>query len=200
VRRDGRWFLSPVATSLRVLDAWVSNFDERRLYTLTNDYGDLQPDGALTFEQPTTVHSEAPLLAYAYTFQGAAGQQVIGTVQGHDEGMAIGTGAIIGPDGKALDDMCCLFDGYPVTLPVAGTYKLVVQPYDTDVTFTLWDAQSAPKDAFTGNGCLDYPDSSDVCIADGSASGIAIPGSDNATATSPPTPVTIAGSSATTAP
>jgi hypothetical protein len=191
VRRDGRWFLSPVATSLRVLDAWVANFDERRLYTLTNDYADLHPDGAITLGQPTTLHSEAPFLAYAYTFHGAAGQQLVATVRARD---AIGIATLIGPDGRPADDASDLFGGYPATLPVAGTYKLVVEPYAADVTFTLWDVKDAPAGAVT-----DFPGECAGCSSSGS-SGILGLGTATATATSPPSPTTVASSSATTAP
>jgi hypothetical protein len=218
VERDGRWFLSPVATSLQTLDAWVSNFDERTLHSIINDYADLRPDGALTFGKPTSVHSDGWGLAYAYTFEGTAGQQVIGTndEQTRGFGSALGVLAVLGPDGRPLDDPWGLFDGYPVTLPKTGTYKLVVQPWATiDATFTMWDANDAPASVTqcnrstssdgstsvlcgTNGGGVFNENGAHAATSTGTSTGIL--GSSGGTAANGPTPTSVARSSDTTAP
>src|SRR5262249_2429315 len=58
--------------------------------------------------------------------------------------------AILGPEGKQLDDSWGLFDGYPATLPATGTYKVVVLPWaNPTATFTLWDVRDAPAAALS---------------------------------------------------
>jgi hypothetical protein len=197
VERNGRWFLSPVATSLQVLDEWVSNFDERSLYSLTNDYADLPPDGAITLGKPTTVQADAFGLVYAYTFHGTAGEEIVGVDADRtatNYGAGIGVVTILGPDGKQLDDPYGAFDGYPVTLPATGTYKIVVLPIAPQATFTVWDKRDAPASALSP-----YPEDCPGCSStSGSGVSTGILGASGTTATSVATSPTtaVAGSNA----
>jgi hypothetical protein len=184
VEREGRWYLSPVATSLQFLDGWVSNFDERTLASITRNYADLPSDGPLTLGQPLTVQSEGWELAYAYSFEGTAGQQVVGTSKGTtNEFPGAMSTYIIGPDGKEVGDSWGLLDGTAVTLPATGTYKLVVVPYRSG-SFTLWDVKDAPKGALSPieDGCTyDAGTGETTCTASGSASSGSSSGSVTAT-------------------
>jgi hypothetical protein len=152
VRHDGRWFLSPVATALDVLDAWVGNFDERALHSLLGDHGAIEPDGHIALGEPATVRGEGYGLGYAYTFEGRAGQRVVGQVDANRPYDGLGA-VLIAPDGTVLEDGYGVLYGEPVQLPVTGTYKLVAVHYAAgEQRFTLWDVRDAPDGVIYDGG------------------------------------------------
>jgi hypothetical protein len=177
VQRDGRWFISPVATGLQVLDAWVGNFDQRTLYSVTRDYGALPADGTLALGRELAVSPAGFGLAYAYEFDGVANQRVVG--QSTSRGRAFGaSGGIYGPDGNEIPNSWGVVAGQVVRLPATGRYRLVILPYRDDVHVTLWDAKDAPKGvAQPGDfeSCTTEPGGGTTC-------------SDSSSASSPPTP------------
>jgi hypothetical protein len=164
VQRDGRWYLSPIATVTDAVAAAVDRIDERNLYTILGLEALLPADGELTLGREVTIpaRTRSPLV---YEFDGRAGQRVVGAFEADptDEyywgGFA--SGAIVGPDGEEVPDSFGVLQHTVVELPQDGRYRLIVRPYGTfqfDVRFTLYDAESAPEEV------LNPPD---PCAGDG---------------------------------
>jgi hypothetical protein len=159
VRRDGRWFVSPVGTALDVLDDWVANFDERTLATMFDDFSEIPADGTLTLGEPIAVKSTGGVfgLAVVYAFEGTAGQEVIADLS-QNRREYVASGVVIDPDGKELEASGGLASGVKVRLPVSGTYKLVLRYVIGDTTLTLWDAKNAPAGVIDDTIQNDYED------------------------------------------
>ena len=148
VQHDGRWFLSPVGTALDHLDLWVQHFDERTLSSILDVPETLEPDGTVALGTPITGDSAGTGLAYTFTFDGVAGQRIVGALE-TDNGRnprysSYGDVRIIHADGRTFDQSWAL-DGYPVTLPETGEYLLVVRTFTSGpFTLTVWDEADAP--------------------------------------------------------
>jgi hypothetical protein len=150
VRQHGRWFVSPVATVLDLVDHTVSSITERSLYTFLNIPDQLPPDGALALGQPVPV-PQSGFGASVFTYAGHKGEQLLGLgritpADPQFDGYPL-EARIFGPDGVELDNSYGLTNGEPVTLPADGTYKFVLQSYFRDSVFTIWSAADAPDAA-----------------------------------------------------
>lgn len=147
VQHDGRWFASPVATVLDHLDVWIGNFDQRDLYELLGLEHLLPPEATLGLGEQLSV-AQAGGRTHVFEFEGRAGQEVIGLIETGDEDSG-GYGQLYGPDGGDIEDGYGVLQGGAATLPVDGTYTLLVRFYGaSDFTLTLWDAAQAPPEAF----------------------------------------------------
>jgi hypothetical protein len=150
VREDGRWFVSPVGTVLDAIDSFVQHVDERSLYPLIGLGWELPPDGTLTLNQPLRF-ADAAGSGRVYSFDGQAGQRVIGEIERPAGSFFLASGELYTADGRDLgyidleprNQGCCAF---PVELPITGSYRLVITlPLPSDTTLTLWDTDHAPK-------------------------------------------------------
>src|SRR4051812_33734405 len=102
VRESGRWFVSPVSTVLKALDATIEHLDERSLYSLLGLSYELPPDGTIALDQPFTPPAGRALLAESvFAFDGTRGQQVIGETSAKDYGYA--SGELYTAAGKEVD-------------------------------------------------------------------------------------------------
>jgi hypothetical protein len=149
VRIAGRWFISPIDTVTNVLDAWVGEFDRASVLAVVGDYAEIPPSGSLVLGREVQATSLGGRIGpRVYTFEGTAGQRVIGTsplVSGNYIGIG---GTIYDPNGHGVG--ASVFDGEVATLPVTGQYKLlVVTVRPGPLRFTLWDAKHAPANSFT---------------------------------------------------
>jgi hypothetical protein len=148
VRENGRWFVSPVSTVLKALDATVQHLDERSIYTLLNLAYELPPDATITLDQPFTPPTVGgPLAQSVLAFDGTGGQKVIGEISGTN---GFASGELFTADGKEVDyvEFSPRTGGfaYPVELPATGSYRLVLEgSVPKGDTLTLWDAKHAPK-------------------------------------------------------
>lgn len=172
VQRDGRWFVSPVGTALTHLDRWIANFDERTLRSLLGTAQQLPPDGSFVLGEPVTFQSEGYGLAHVYTFEGEAGQEIVGRSSGprSDELSSDFYVEIYGSDGN-IGDVYDVFDTFEVeTLPTTGTYTVVARGYGVgEHTFTLWDRADAPQDVLDDLQQYDFPDGAgEECTVDSS--------------------------------
>jgi hypothetical protein len=148
IRRDGRWFVSPVGTALDVLDLWIQRFDQRTLYSIFNLSYLLPPEGSVTLGQKLQIGPSEDV-DHVYTLEVHAGERIVGrldTATPRRDGFGSGDLSIYGPDDQPVTEDL-LFEGEPVRLPSDGRYKVVVHVYVTDeVMLTLWDAAHAPAD------------------------------------------------------
>jgi hypothetical protein len=160
IKRDGRWFVSPVATAVDILDSWVGNFDRRTLLSMFGRYGDIPVDGTLTLGEPVEFDAEAYGVAHVYTFEGRKGQRVVANIGDN----AMFDGMLFDENGADTSGIGGVLRGYPATLPADGTYKLAVVPYRAGhVSFTLWDANDAPAGTIAPYAaCVDDPNAA-VC-------------------------------------
>ena len=153
VRENGRWFVSPVTTVLKALDATVQHIDERTVYTLLGLGYELPPDGTITLNEPFTPPPRTGFFnSSIYAFDGTKGQEVVGEIAG-TRGYA--SGQIYTSDGKEVDyvDFSPSDNGYAysVTLPATGSYRLVLSGgVPKDAKLTLWDTKDAPKGLLSG--------------------------------------------------
>jgi hypothetical protein len=141
VQRDGRWFLNPVGTGLRFLDAWIANFDARALDSLTGAHERIAPSGTVTLGEPVRFTAEGWGLTYTYVLELDAPTEVVGrtTLDGSDSGV---NAEIYDEQGDYVDSGS--FYGYPSHLP-AGRYIVVVSAYGGGtVELTIWDRDEAP--------------------------------------------------------
>jgi hypothetical protein len=151
VRRGERWFVSPVGTALDIIDQIGADLDERSVYSFFGLESELPPDGSLVLGEPVRGRADG-YLSYVYTFEGQAGQEVVGLFEeaelNRSENFFGGSyGRVLSPDGDELEDGWGIFDGEPARLPVNGTYRVVVRAsVPGDFTLTLYDAASAPAD------------------------------------------------------
>ncbi|MDZ4825778.1 MAG: hypothetical protein SGJ13_04840, partial [Actinomycetota bacterium] len=99
-----------------------------------------------------------------FSLEGRAGQEIIGVV-GTEDNNGYSSAEIYAPDGENLDAWG-LFDGESVTLPVDGTYKVVVYEY-SQFPYTIWDVADAPAYALEPRYIEDeYDDSASVTVED----------------------------------
>jgi hypothetical protein len=177
VQRDGRWFLSPIATALGHVDGWVAGFDRRHLLSLLDMPERIEPDAAIVLGQAVEGTSEGFGLAYTYTLDGRAGQEVVGTTDDGSSGDLVFDGSlqvrVFDPEGDELDDAWGILQGQPVLLPATGTYTVAVVTFTPDdFRFTLWDVDDAPPEAlepsfgFEDEECTFNPDGSIECAFD----------------------------------
>jgi hypothetical protein len=147
VRIAGRWFISPVDTVTKVLDSWIGESDQATVLADVGDYADIPPSGSLVLGREVTAPSPGGRLGpRMYTFEGTAGQQVIGASPLAKAQIEIGS-ELYGPDGQPLG--VNVFAGEVATLPSTGRYKLmVVSIRPGQLSFTLWNAKHAPRIAF----------------------------------------------------
>lgn len=146
-RVDGRWYVSPVGSSLRLLDDWVDGFDRRAALSLIGRAELLDADRTITIGETVTGRNAEFGLAYVYEFEGRVGQLVRLDVGDDTFGgfYFFPTTGIFGPDGEEItephDD---IFYGDAVELPVDGTYKLVVPVFNRgEFEFTLAEGEGA---------------------------------------------------------
>ncbi len=157
VRRDGRWFVSPVGTVLDSIDQGIAALDQRSLYSMLNIPGQLPADGTLTLGTTITMPAsdDGPRVL---SFAGKAGEQLLGLSTPSEDSYDSTPlyVRVFGPDGKQLYQADGMFNGQAFTLPVDGPYKFVVtrQYLSTGkvVTVTVWDAADAPAAAKDNHG------------------------------------------------
>ncbi|GIU88392.1 MAG: hypothetical protein KatS3mg009_2907 [Acidimicrobiia bacterium] len=172
VRRDGRWFVSAMATVTEVIRAGVAGIDEQDVFGLLGLEHLLEPDGELELGRSVTL-PPGVASTYVYEFEGRAGRRVVG------ETVAVGAPAgsgramhassvILDPGGEEVPGGSAVFAGFPVELPSDGRYRIVVRPDgDLRVRFTLYDADAAPAGVvdpgWSPSGC--NPGSAAGCVA-----------------------------------
>jgi hypothetical protein len=186
VREGGRWFVSPVTTVLKVVDATVRRIDQRTVYTVLGLAYELPPDGTITFDQPFEVSTSTGtfLSSRVYAFDGQAGQKLVGEISGAvtRTGYEYAYGRLYTAEGDEVESVD--FQRVPsgsdsrgvyasvVTLPKTGSYRLVLEPFiPIHQTLTLWELEHAPdalRKAAQGNG---YPGVSECYLSDGVSSG-----------------------------
>ena len=197
VRENGRWFVSPVTTVLKVLDSAIQHVDERSVYSLLGLAYQLPPDANITINQPFTVPDQTGVMPTAVlAFNGTKGQQVVGETA--SEGR-YAYGEIYTAGGKDVDyiDFSTVRSGdaYPVTLPETGSYRLVITgSVSKGANLTLWDVNDAPKGlvpkggSFGGGGsCTTTGPGETTCTSSSSSSS---PGSGGGSSAAP-TPITM---------
>jgi hypothetical protein len=126
----------------------VQNVDERTIYPIIGLGYLLPPNGTLTINQPLPV--EALHYGQVYSFDGKAGQQVIGESETSGRSYSYVDAQLFTADGRDLGYMgfsskaegCC---GEVQTLPTTGSYRLVLDYVPANTTLTLWDKDQAPK-------------------------------------------------------
>ncbi|MCZ7537018.1 MAG: hypothetical protein M5T61_14690 [Acidimicrobiia bacterium] len=160
VRIGDRWFLSPVSMALEAVDAWVGGFDLRSLYSMLGLGREIPPETGLTLGESYRGEVASRWTTYTYSFDGNAGQEVVGRLTeltGADEPRegtlpgAFTSAELYAPDGSPVYDSYMVLAGSPVALPEDGTYTLVVNAYFAGpYELTLWDADEAPGDATGG--------------------------------------------------
>ncbi len=188
VRRDGRWFVSPVGTVLDLLDRYVRDATQRQLYTLLGVPEQLPPDGTLTLGEPVTP-DDSLNGAYVYALDAHRGDRFLGLVTTDAASGESYSGAevlVYSSDGEVLSNSYDLIDGRGLTIPADGTYKVVVRPYYQRTTFTVWDAAQAPEAAKHPpnegmyDGCRPTSNGGEMCSSSGSSS----PGSSSSSSSS----------------
>ena len=144
VKRDGRWFVSPVGTALDVVDQWISSLTRTDIYAFLGIPQYLPADGTLALGQPVAISKASAV--DVLSFDGHKGEQLLGLETEASSSYEIGA-QLYDAEGQLVDNGD-LFGGLTVTLPSDGTYKLVFMPYfRADFTITVWDAADAPAAA-----------------------------------------------------
>ncbi len=149
VRKDGRWFVSPVGTALDLIDRYVRDFTQRQLYTMLNVPELLPVDATLTLGRPVT-QDDRRGGAYVYALDAHRGDRFLGLVTWDPPaGDSYGGAAVLvySPDGEVMRDSYDLIDGRGLEIPTDGTYRIVVRPYFQRITFTVWPEAQAPEAA-----------------------------------------------------
>jgi hypothetical protein len=211
VREGGRWFVSPVGTVLDLVDRAITNLSRRTLYSLLNVPQLLPPDGVLTLGRPVTV-SNAGLGAAVYTFDGHAGERLLGLASTKPTSPEYGfltQVRVFGPDGKELQSDYGVLQGQSLQLPADGTYTFVIQSFSgvSRSSVTIWDEAQAPEAAkhppslYSGQVCKRDANGGETCTSSGtgltsgfspptapSAPLTSVPGSRSSSATSVPAP------------
>jgi hypothetical protein len=155
VRENGRWFVSPVTTVLRALDATIDQLDERTVYSLLGLAYQLPPDGNITLGQPFTPPRDRGFFnSSVFAFDGTQGQEVVGEIDGTN---AFASGEIYTAAGKDVDfvEFSTTKNGYAyaLTLPETGSYRLILNGISRNgAKLTLWDAKNAPKGLIASDG------------------------------------------------
>jgi hypothetical protein len=149
VQRNGRWFVSPMATALDIVDHWISGADQDHLYRLFGLYNEVTPTGALQLGTAITLpFAKGPFEPEIYTLEGHAGEKIIGLSSPGGKYSSYVSTELYGPDGNQLEDGYGLLDGQTATLPQDGTYRVLLYNYSTKPqTVTLWDYKDAPAKA-----------------------------------------------------
>ncbi|MET1003302.1 MAG: hypothetical protein ABWZ15_15950 [Acidimicrobiia bacterium] len=147
VEREGRWFVSPVGSVVSLLHRVAENVTQEEVYSFLGLYNELPVDDVLTFGEPAElVVRSTPNI---YTFDGTAGQEIIGTAM-NDNGEDGYFGLypiLIGPDGEEIEDSWGMFDGQPTVLPETGTYRIAVRTFGNGPSsMTLYDGADAPPE------------------------------------------------------
>jgi hypothetical protein len=157
VRRDGRWFVSPVGTLLDVVDAAAAELDREQLLAGLGLYEDLSVEGVATLGVPVTGTSDHPMSVHVYNFDATAGQRIVGTfstaepTRADDDGYV--NAVVVRPDSTETYDSYNLFQGPGLTLADSGPYRLVLWvPATGSFSFTLYDAQDAPAELLDREG------------------------------------------------
>lgn len=150
VQRDGRWYVSPIATVTDAVAAGVDRIDERYVYSFLGLEEMLPADGELALGREVNLPARTSY-ASVYEFDGRAGQRVVGVTAADDaptdeNWFGFASGVIVGPDGEEVPDSHGVLENMVVELPQDGRYRLIVRPYQRfHVRFTLYDAESAPE-------------------------------------------------------
>jgi len=143
VRREGRWFVSPVTTVLRAVDRTVAESDRRWLFTILGLTHELDPEATITLGQP--IEATGGLRVYA--LEGRRGQELIGSFDAEAADSGYLDAELYAPDGSTVEDAWGWFQGETVRLPADGTYKVVVYEFAPG-TYTFWSVADAPAEAF----------------------------------------------------
>ena len=150
VQRDGRWYISPVGTVLDIVDSVVSATTQDQIYALLGLYGEMSVDGHVTLGQPVQVSTPLAKRMQVYTVDAHAGQRIVGeiTETGASDANPVG---LRERDRRAARrharpyDSYNLFEGPGLTLPVDGTYRIVLFAATSNpLSFTVYDAADAP--------------------------------------------------------
>ena len=168
--------MSPVATVLDALDAFVESADEQTIYPLIGLGYKLPPDGALTLNQPLQL-GNATRWNQVFEFEGEAGQEVVGQSEGgpkYEDGYGFWvSGELYTADGEPAGYVAFLPKGaneccaYPQELPATGSYRLVIfGPLPPGMTLTLFDKEHAPKELLQNDGFTEGPGTSEECNVD----------------------------------
>jgi hypothetical protein len=166
IKRDGRWFVSPVGTVLDAVDHVIAQLDRRTLFTLLNIPNQLPADGRLTLGQPVGLNAANHHLQ-VLTYDGHKGESLLGqatsTASSKSKGVIYHSpteARVFAPDGSELGEGGGLLFGQSVTLPADGTYTVVEETFaylnrGADVTVTIWDTAHAPASAKQSpDGCF----------------------------------------------
>jgi hypothetical protein len=205
VRESGRWFVSPVGTVLDMLDSFVEHVDERTLYPLMGLGYRLPPDATLTLNQPLQL-TEATRFGHVFQFDGQAGQEVVGRIEGDSNRNSYPSAELYTADGEHVayitfepnESGCC---AYPEQLHGTESYRLVMmEPLPAGVTLTLFDTDHAPKDLLDNDGFTDYGTMEQCSVAPGGGVECTSSGSGSSAGATPTTMVARPGVTATTAP
>jgi hypothetical protein len=187
VRKDGRWFVSPVDTVLDGVNSWIDRLDRRTLYTMLGLPGSLPPDGPLVLGQPVTFDAASRNLRIL-SLDAHQGEVLIG--QGGDpfthdaEPQLRDTGFVFlrvyGPDGAEVYDAQGILDGQAFTVPADGRYTFAFQKIRGDGTAIVWDYADAPASVKQlspgGRSTCTYGENESSCS---SSSGFSVPGSES---------------------
>ena len=117
----------------------------------------IEPTGAIELGVETTIDG-----LEVFTFAGAAGQEIFGQANNADL-------VLIDPSGRVRDDIYGLGYAEVVTLDAPGEYRVVVRPYDSKATFTIWNRADAPEGIEQGEFGPTFPGDGGVeeCSSDG---------------------------------
>ena len=185
VQRDGRWYISPVGTVLDIVDSVVSATTQDQIYALLGLYGEMSVDGTVTLGQPVQVSTPLAKRLQVYTVDAHAGQHIVGEVTPTSASDANPldyiSATVVQPDGTQTEDSYNLFQGPGLTLPVDGTYRIVLFAATSNpLSFTVYDAADAPPELLTrdnfgstnGESCVQMQDGSTVCSSSGVGVGL----------------------------
>ena len=135
VRKDGRWFVSPVGTVLDLLDRYVSDVTQRQLYTMLGVPEQLPPDGTLTLGTAGDSSVTPREGAYVYALEAHRGERFLGLahrrtarlrglVQRRPRCSSTRRRATLLTQQRTRSSTARACE-----IPADGTYKVVVRPY-----------------------------------------------------------------------
>jgi hypothetical protein len=146
VRRDGRWFVSPVGTALDLLDGWIERYDRRALYGFLGIADQLPPDGALEVGEPVTIAKGSAPKVFTLDLGGSQTGLTI-VVRRADDQTELDGGVWAEVYRRDRDTIEWIGPGYQVYLDGPGAYTLVVQslvPYDVTVALVSETVTASP--------------------------------------------------------
>ncbi len=149
----GSGFAVEQAGAYRIM---LTSFEGGTFTLFGNGLAGIEPTGELTLGEETTA-STSPTV---YTLEATAGQEIVGQADNADISLFDAEGNDLGSYGLGYGEV--------VTLADAGTYRVVVRPYDGEATFTIWNRADAPE-GVEGGGFEEIPEpaNSTECFTEG---------------------------------